>query len=452
MNPNTTQTSGSWNPHGSTTYQMPYTDARLGANFGQGQMHQSATNNQSNQQSLGIKEEGNLTLPNQNSTPGTPGSLGNTNQVGSSTTTPQSSNKYTKSDWIPKSLYYDPNKTKWEAFKLKFLSYVTEKHWTSDECKSKLLYILEGKAAEFYATLHEREPTLPFFDVLTKMEARFAFKELPETSQLAFLNASQNKDEKIEEWADRVLTLASKAYRTLPEDHIQKQAVLRFCHGCFDRNAGMHAANKMLSRMEEAIDCVKWFQYNQQYFNDKPKERRNVNMVGESQPFQQYIEPALYQDPSLLGACAPVYSATGPQVWATAVNNPPPTTRPKERYIPYKGSPSPSPSKQQEGEKDSSSSETSMDDRMSKLEQRFERMMANILKANESKYRGRQSSSPSGTEVGTGRSLSPTRCFGCNEEGHFKRDCPKKRKVSFNVRQVEDDDDDLNYEGSGTEA
>ena len=78
------------------------------------------------------------------------------------------------------------------------------------ECKSNLIYVLEGKAAEFYANLHERESDLPYYDGIQRMEARFAFRELQETSQLAFLNCMQTKEEKIEEWVDRVLTLATR--------------------------------------------------------------------------------------------------------------------------------------------------------------------------------------------------------------------------------------------------
>ena len=87
------------------------------------------------------------------------------------------------------------------------------------------MYILEGKAAEYFASLHEREPDLHYYEVIERMEARFAFRELQETSQLAFLNCSQNREEKVEDWADRVLTLATKAYMSLPDEHIQKQAV-----------------------------------------------------------------------------------------------------------------------------------------------------------------------------------------------------------------------------------
>ena len=154
-----------------------------------------------------------------------------------------------------------------KQFCMKFDNYGREHHWSSQECKSNLMYILEGKAAEFFASVHAREPELPFYDIVRKLEARFAFRELQETSQLAFMNATQGKDEKVEDWADSVLTLATRAYKKLPDDHIQKQAMMRFCHGCYDKKAGMHAANKMLERIEEAIDCVRWYQYNQQMFS-----------------------------------------------------------------------------------------------------------------------------------------------------------------------------------------
>ncbi|MEW8340211.1 MAG: hypothetical protein AB2708_10225, partial [Candidatus Thiodiazotropha taylori] len=106
----------------------------------------------------------------------------------------------------------------------------------------------------------------------------------------------------MEEWADRVLTLATKAFRGLPDDHIQKQAVLRFCHGCYDRNAGLHAANKMLSRMEEAIECVKWYQYNHQIFTDRQKDRKTVQTLYETQEYE-----------------SPIYECDSCQGWSSSV-------------------------------------------------------------------------------------------------------------------------------------
>jgi hypothetical protein len=45
-------------------------------------------------------------------------------------------------------------------------------------------------------------------DLIQKLEKRFGFRELPETAQVQFNNARQTPDELLEDWADRVLSLA----------------------------------------------------------------------------------------------------------------------------------------------------------------------------------------------------------------------------------------------------
>ena len=213
------------------------------------------------------------------------------------------------------------------------------------------MYVVEGKAAEFFAGLHKREPNLPFYDVVRRMETRFAFRELQETSQLAFMNCSQNKDEKTEEWADRVLTLATKAFKSLPDEHIHKQAVLRFCHGCYDKKAGMHAANKMPSRMEEAIDCVKWFQYNHHIFQIK----KSIHMVGESHS----------------------YDFPDSHAWSTSLHDPPlleTRSRQPERYVSYKGRNSPSADKSEEKKETPTKAGKEIEERMAGLEGMFQQL------------------------------------------------------------------------------
>jgi hypothetical protein len=55
-------------------------------------------------------------------------------------------------------------------------------------------------------------------------EKRFGFRELPETAQIQFNNARQTPKELLEDWPDQVLSLATRAFRELPEKHMYQQA------------------------------------------------------------------------------------------------------------------------------------------------------------------------------------------------------------------------------------
>ena len=84
-----------------------------------------------------------------------------------------------------------------------------------------------SKASEYYALLVERNQDMAYMDLIRKLEKRFGFRELPETAQVQFNNARQTPDELLEDWADRVLSLATRAFRDLPETHMYQQAVVR---------------------------------------------------------------------------------------------------------------------------------------------------------------------------------------------------------------------------------
>ena len=55
------------------------------------------------------------------------------------------------------------------------------------------MYVLDGKASEYFAALNEREPNLPFYDIFSRMEDRFTAMESQENSQLVFHNRSQDQ-------------------------------------------------------------------------------------------------------------------------------------------------------------------------------------------------------------------------------------------------------------------
>ena len=99
---------------------------------------------------------------------------------------------------------------------------------------------------------------MDYFDLIHKLEKRFNFVDLPETLQIQFMGAHQNTTEKNEDWADRLLSLAIKAFRELPEEHVYSEVVWRFCQGCCDKEVGQHAAMSRPKSLEEAIDKIKW--------------------------------------------------------------------------------------------------------------------------------------------------------------------------------------------------
>jgi hypothetical protein len=84
---------------------------------------------------------------------------------------------------------------------------------------------------------------MAYKNLIIKIEKQFGFRELPKTAQVQFSNAHHSLDELLEDSVDRVLSLATRAFRDLPEKHMYQQAVLRFCQGAADKEAGSYASN-----------------------------------------------------------------------------------------------------------------------------------------------------------------------------------------------------------------
>ena len=179
---------------------------------------------------------------------------------------------------LPRALSFDGTSS-WQGFFSKFSSYARTQEWSKKECLEYLCWCLEGKASDFYV-LHTEGPTAVDFDQLVrKFERRFGLRELPETALISFNNAKQSPDESLDGWADRVLTLASSAFKQLPEDYTSQQVIIKFCHGCLDREAGEHVANMRPSSIDEALDRVKWAIYNHKLiFGKARKDARSVGI------------------------------------------------------------------------------------------------------------------------------------------------------------------------------
>ena len=58
--------------------------------------------------------------------------------------------------------------------------------------------------------------------------------------------------------ADRVLTLDSRAFPKFPDVH--GQVIPRLCYGAEDKDAGMYAIDTQPKTVEEAVDCMQFYQ------------------------------------------------------------------------------------------------------------------------------------------------------------------------------------------------
>ncbi|KAH3717792.1 hypothetical protein DPMN_060588 [Dreissena polymorpha] len=157
---------------------------------------------------------------------------------------------------LPKSLQYD-GRSNWSVFRTKFERYVTMNNWTEAESADCLVWCLTGKAVDFYAVLAEGGGTVPYSDLMQRLQERFGAKELPATAQGRFQVAHQELGESLDDWSDRVLTLAAKAFRDLPSTYATQQAVARFCQGLSDKEASKHVSLQVPTSIGDAMNRIK---------------------------------------------------------------------------------------------------------------------------------------------------------------------------------------------------
>ena len=145
------------------------------------------------------------------------------------------------------------------------------------------MWSLEGKALDFLKITDLEKYS--FRKIMKKLETRFGVKELTETWKAKFRQAFQKQDKSLEDWADRVMTLTTPAVVDLPEDHLRKEAIARFCQGCTDKEAAKRACFEKPDTMEEALNLVKHHQYISQAVDGKKTKREyeaSVNAVQSS--------------------------------------------------------------------------------------------------------------------------------------------------------------------------
>ncbi|KAH3878357.1 hypothetical protein DPMN_002246 [Dreissena polymorpha] len=176
---------------------------------------------------------------------------------------------------LPKSLTYD-GKVSWQAFLTKFGKFASIFEWTEEEKRNYLCLCLTDRASEFYALTTDRHTEMTYAAVVEKLERRFGYRELPKTAMVTFSSATQREEESLDEWADRVFTLAGKAFRELPDASMTQQAILRFCIGTREKEAGEQVINQRPQSIEQAIDKMKWAIHTHCLIYRRPKAEKKM--------------------------------------------------------------------------------------------------------------------------------------------------------------------------------
>ena len=195
---------------------------------------------------------------------------------------------------LPKQIQFSgAGNESWEAFILKFNRFTRSSGWSADEKLDGLCYCLSGKAMDYFMLLHGQGNTVSFTDLVLKLEARFGEIQLPGAAQAEFNLATQGSVESLEDYADRVLTLAGKAFRGLDEMFIIRQAVSRLCMGMVDKRAGQHVLMLDISNMQEALLTVRKYQQVQSalFGNKPPTSVERVSAVGTAADTSPKSEP-----------------------------------------------------------------------------------------------------------------------------------------------------------------
>ena len=339
---------------------------------------------------------------------------------------------------LPKGLIFD-GKSNWFAFKHKFLLYASQLGWTPEDCFNCLCWSLTGKAADFYAILLEQKHTLNYRQLQNKLESRFGAKELPATAQGLFQQATQAPRETLEDWADRIMTLATRAFKDLPEHYSNSQAVVRFCQGLTDKEAGHHVCIQEPKSMDQALNGIKWYQYvHQSMYTGTHRDSQS----------HEYDEPAnIYQvseTPTRGGAES---FSTSPQLanlqeeirdikseldqYVNESNRETPAVRSVSEPVP---------------KPPVSNGENRLDSMEGKID-KLENAVQKLLKLAQTRPQRHQGGNYGGDKAPgrVGRDcIKDEECYACGEKGHFAKDCM--------TVQAPQGYNDLNHRGSGVRA
>ena len=162
-----------------------------------------------------------------------------------------------------KSLKYDGTATceDWATFLVKFEIMANSSNLSPQERRDYLCWCLTGAASRYGTNLIRHNKNISYDDMVTKMEQRFNYGNEAGTLQVQFQCARQSPNESTDEWADRLSSLADKAFRDVPEQYVKTQIITQFLQSLNDKDAGKSVSMLKPQSIEEACQLVKLSQH-----------------------------------------------------------------------------------------------------------------------------------------------------------------------------------------------
>ncbi|CAG2199404.1 unnamed protein product [Mytilus edulis] len=194
-----------------------------------------------------------------------------------------------------KSLKYDGTDKgdDWVSFLGKFEMYADVAGLSEQDKRAHLCWAVTGNAARFCLGRVRRNKDISYAELVKCMEKRFNLRKLTETVRIQFQSARQSPGEDLDDWAERLLSLADKAFGELPEEFVTSEVITKLCHGTVDKHAGSVAASFRPKTVDEALERIKWQQYNDKALFGQDVRTRNTREIQE--PNSENFEDNAFQ-------------------------------------------------------------------------------------------------------------------------------------------------------------
>ena len=144
----------------------------------------------------------------------------------------------------------------WDTFDYQFQNVAHVYEWREEEKLQMMTSVLDAKVIDFVRTL----PAIiqgNYQQLRRRLRDRYAGSERPEILRKELYDVKQRIDEPIEEFADRIQTMANTAYQMAPVEVIDMMGTEAFIRGVRDRNAALETAKGHPTTIPEALTELK---------------------------------------------------------------------------------------------------------------------------------------------------------------------------------------------------